>query len=234
MAMPQPWAPLLDQPGPTNRPNTRQHRVSPIPRPRFVPGPGLQIRSPHISKTAHSLFPARSLLTCRWLVIHLGRGPTMRQKAGPTPPTSYTTQTDTCTCTHALTRRWTGYTHTYINLRLTVPALAPLRPLLARASPRGPAMPRNTPHPTTAPTSHTCRPLHRPALPVSKGSASMALHLLPSPSSCLEHRPPMKQEQSLVGRISFWLRADILASRSRLASALLLGRLCLVSSCLKT
>lgn len=59
----------LDQPGParpspaqprppTGRPHAYQHRVSPIPRPRFVPGPGLQIRSTVMPAVGDTLNPA--------------------------------------------------------------------------------------------------------------------------------------------------------------------------------
>ncbi|KAI7786091.1 hypothetical protein LA080_004945 [Diaporthe eres] len=67
-------------------------------------------------------------------------------------------------------------------------------------------MSRNTPCPTTAsslPPDTACS--SSPALPVWKGDASMTPPL-PFLSSRVEHRPPMKQEQSLVGHIFVWLR----------------------------
>lgn len=149
--------------------------------------------------------------------------------SGPTSTYAYS-----CAYTRPCTRPCTCNS-TYVTLRLALPGVGPAPPASGPASPRGPAMSRNASHPTTAPRPPQVPPAP-PASPticptICVGDGLMA----PPPSSVssrVEHRPPMKREQSLVGRISFWLRAVNLPSRSRLMSARLAGPLqsCVVMS----
>lgn len=198
----------LDQPSPapaqprppTGRPHTYQHRVSPIPRPRFVPGPGLQIRSTAMPAVGDTPKPAFRDYT------HLSSLPL--------------THSFTHTLTQALSFifRSLENLHTYITLR-------PPAHSLGAGPASGPGLTSWPGHvqkhftPDHSPDSPPprYRPLRRPALHVCECDGPMA-PTLSSLSSSLEQRPPMKQGQSLVGRISTWLRADNLTSGSRLVS----------------